>query len=229
MKKILLLTIFTAMLSACAGQNGDTGPAGLTGPQGDTGPVTTPNPVDPVQADINKLVQDENDYRLGLGQTMLSNGLSCTLYTVTGGDRIQASITSHNTLTGVSQVATFLLKSVMNQPDSPVSDGMNVLPAALQNIYQNMYLLRCTGQIVVTQTGMYQFDMVSDDAGLVYLDGAKLVDNDNNHGATLASGSKYLRRGVHAYRVDYAQTGAGSQALIVKANGSLVDPMYLFH
>lgn len=229
MRKYLLLTMLTTMLAACAGHDGKDGSNGLTGPQG---PAITPPSApatDSVQDDITALVKDENDYRLGLGQTTLASGLSCVLYTVTGGDRIQASVSGHNTLTGLVQVASYTYKGVFNQPDSPASDGMNALPPALRSIYTNMYLLRCQGQLVVRESGMIRFDLLSDDGSVLYIDGSKLVDNDNNHGIVLASGQKNLRRGVHTFRLDYAQTGAGSQALILKWNDSILDPMYLFH
>jgi hypothetical protein len=182
-----------------------------------------------LQQDINSLVTDENNYRLGLGQSILSEGLSCTLYTITGGDRIQSSIAGHNTLTGITQVATYLLKASFNQPDSSVNDGMNILPISLRSIYKNMYMLRCQGQLVVVQNGYYSFELTSDDASVLYVDGSKVIDNDNNHGAIMQAGQKYLRRGVHTIRLDYAQAGAGNQALILKANGELVDPVFFQH
>lgn len=179
--------------------------------------------------DVLALLADENAYRTGLGQTALSKGLSCTLYTVTGGDRIQASVSGHNTLTGITQVATFLYSDVFNQPDASINDGMNVLPVALRSVYKNMYLLRCQGQIVVTKTDYYNFDITSDDGSLLYVDGAKIIDNDNNHGSTTVAGTKYLRRGVHTFRLDYAQTGGGSESLILNAGGVSIPCMYYAH
>lgn len=182
-----------------------------------------------LSAQVNSILAAENVYREGLGQTALSAGLSCTLYTVTGGDRIQSSISGHNTLTGITQVATFLLKKEFNQPESSVNDGMNVLPPALRSVYQNLYLLRCQGQIVVTQTGYVSFETLTDDGSVLYVDGVKIVDNDNNHGIADVSGTRYLRLGVHSFRLDYAQTGSGNQALIVKANGTVLDSMFFAH
>lgn len=94
-----------------------------------------------------------------------------------------------------------------------------------------MYLLRCQGSLIVTKTDYYQFNLNSDDGSVLYLDGSKLVDNDNNHGPTLVSGTKMLRRGVHTFRLDYAQTGGGSQALELTAGSSsgvlsTIDPSF---
>lgn len=226
MKLLLYVMLYLSLglyFTACA-QKGDIGEGGATGTISNP-PIVT----DPMQTTVDAILADENDYRLGLGQTALTAGLSCTLYTVTGGDRIQASIAGHNTLTGLVSVATYTYKGVFNQPDSPASDGMNVLPPALKSIYTNMYLLRCQGQMVVTETGYYTMSLESDDASVFYLDGSKLIDNDNNHGSTLMLGQKYLRKGVHAFRLDYAQAGGGNQSLILKANGALIDGRVYAH
>jgi hypothetical protein len=215
MKTTLVMCLL--MLSACASEFDIT-----------TSPNTPTVPTTGVDADIASILADENAYRLGLGQTMLSRGLSCTLYTTTGGDRIQSSIAGHNTLQGLTNVGSFLLNSIIQQPDSPSSEGMNVLPPALRSMYKNMYLLRCMGSIVVTETNYYNFELYSDDASVLYLDGSKLLDNDNAHGITLVSGTKYLRRGVHTIRLDYAQIG-GRQALVLRAGGMTIDPKYLVH
>lgn len=223
MKQFILAFIAIGMLAGCAGRDGSDGSMGPQGPAAPT-PVVTEE-----QQDISNLVADENAYRLGLGQTQLSEGLSCTLYTITGGDRIQASISGHNTLTGISQVAAYLYKGWFNQPDSSINDGMNVLPPALRSLYKNMYLLRCQGQIVVRESNYYNFTVNSDDASVLYIDGSKLVDNDNNHGVTAVSGQKYLRRGVHTIRLDYAQAGGGNQALQLLAGGQFINPIYYYH
>jgi hypothetical protein len=199
---------------------------GVPGPQGPAAPVA---PVSSLEADVASLLASENEYRLGLGQTALSAGLSCRLYTATGGDRIQSSIAGHNTLTGLSQVASYTFVGVFNQPNSPISDGMNVLPPALRAVYKNMYMLRCEGQIVVTKTDYYLFELTSDDASLLYVGGSKVIDNDNNHGSVTVSGMKYLRRGVHAFRVDYAQMGGGSQSLMLKVDGAFINPLLYAH
>lgn len=224
MKKTMVLAMLVMTMVAC--QKGSKGDPGAV--------VTVPAPVAPL-TDAQAVVADENDYRLSLGQSVLTQGaLSCTLYSVTGGDRIQASIAGHNTLTGITQVASYSYSGAFNQPDGPVSDGMNVLPPALRSTYQNMYLLRCTGYVVITENDTYAFELTSDDGSVLYVDGAKLIDNDNNHGATVATGVKALRKGVHAFRLDYAQTGAGNQALIVRAGSasgplSSIDPQFYAH
>lgn len=195
-------------------------------------PVTAPAPTQ--QQDIQSIVDSENEYRTDLGQAVLSPGLSCALSTFTSGERIQASIAGHNTLAGLVQVAVYTYTGVFNQPDSNANVGVNELPAALRSIYTNLYLLRCQGQVVIQNDDYYQFSLTSDDGSVFYLDNAKLIDSDNAHGAVTVSGQKFLRRGVHVFRLDYSQSGAGNMALVLQsAEGSaalnLVQSNVLFH
>jgi hypothetical protein len=196
---------------------------------------TTPGPTAALTADqlnaadIAGLVADENAYRESLGQTALTQGLSCTVYTVTGGQYIQNDSTHTPTLTGISQAATFLSDGQFQQPNASVNDGLNVLPAAIRPNFINLFMLRCTGYVVVQTTGYVNFDLYSDDGSVLYLDGARLIDNDGNHGITEKSNQKNLRRGVHAFRLDFAQTGSGAQALILNANGSAIPAVNFQH
>lgn len=188
------------------------------------------DPAPPVEDEtIQELIDEENEYRLGLGQTMLSQGLSCKLYTVTGGHRIQSTSGNILTLQNKKQVATFLHSSEFNQEASSVNDGLNVLPEPLRGVFKNLYYLRCDGQIVITETGHYSFELNSDDASLLYIGGSLLIDNDNSHAPTVKTGQKYLRKGVYTFRLDYAQTGSGQQALQLKMNNELLNGTVLFH
>lgn len=225
MKHVFLLAATIVILTGCGSANQIDCLDGCNSPR----IVEVPAPAATFEEDVANLVADENEYRTGLGQTALSSGLSCTLYTVTGGSRIQSSIAGHNTLIGITKVATYLYQGPFNQPNSPISDGMNVLPVPLRNIYKNMYLLRCQGQLVVTETGYYGFELNSDDASLLYVGGTLVVNNDNNHGATTVVGQKYLRRGVHAFRLDYAQAGGGNQSLILTSGGQTINPELYYH
>lgn len=225
--------LMMVLITAC-NSDGSWFPQGPAGVDGGPGQVVTVPVVPPQESDIQALVDDENAYRLGLGQTLLSPGLSCILYTFTSGDRIQSSISGHNTLTGLVQVASYTYKGVFNQSDTSTSNGMNVLPPALQAIYQNLYLLRCQGQIVIQNDDFYAFSVTSDDGSVFYLDNAKLIDLDNAHGSQTLAQQKYLRRGVHVFRIDYSQSGAGNESLVIQsAQGtnalSVVDSTVLFH
>lgn len=220
MKYIIMLLLLCVV--SCAPR---TGPKGDPGPTGPAAPV----PEFDENEEIEVVLQEENEYRAGLGQSILAPGLSCTLQTFTSGDRIQATIPGHTTLTGLVTTATFLYTETFNQPDSPGTDGMNVIPAVLRPSYTNLFKLTCSGFIVVTETNYQGFSLASDDASVLTVASVKVIDNDNNHGITTVIGSKHLRRGVHAFKLEYAQAGAGNQALILLMNNAAINPATFFH
>lgn len=223
-------TIFaTLILAACAGPKGDKGDQG---PQGEPAPTPV---VDTVQAAIDAEVALENEYRLGLGQTILSSGLSCSVVKVNSGQWLSSSSPGYNAGQGVvvtsgNTTYTYLYKGDFNQENSSGGAPNILLPVTLQPLFINTnYKISCTGQIVVLESGWYNFSVSSDDGSILTVDGTQVVNNDGNHGITTKSGSKYLRRGVKSFSVQYAQTGGGNFAMILKANNALIAPIYLFH
>lgn len=225
--------LFLSLLVSCGkGKSGHDGAVGAAGTPGETIYVPAPpveeDPTDPDQQDIEHLVSLKNEWRVVNGQTPLTKNLMCQLFTFTGGDRIQASIAGHNTFTGLTSVGFFEYNGAFNQAESDVNTGMNVLPEPFRSLYKNLYLIRCQGQIVVQDSGYYKFDLTSDDASLLYINGSLLIDNDNNHGPTLVSKIKLLERGIYSFRLDYAQAGGGSQALILKVNDQSIDSKYYY-
>jgi hypothetical protein len=224
MKSYLLLAGISILFLGC-GKDGKQGPPAE--------PYIAPSIKDSVQEDIDYIVNDENDYREGMALPPLTSGLSCKLQTFTSGHRIQPTSGGVQTLTGLSTVGTFLYKGKngesFKQPNSSMNDGMNVLPDALRPLFKNMYTLDCTGYIVVLESGYYLFEIQSDDASLVYINNSLLIDNDNSHGIVSKSNQKYLRRGLHQFRVRYAQSGGGNQALILKADGQSINPRFYAH
>ncbi len=159
---------------------------------------------------VNQVISEENAYRLAAGQAPLTSGLTCTLHNLIATQ--PASIPA----SPPAAVATFVYVGSFNQADSAASSGLNILPAALKATYSQWFLVKCQGQIVVTDSRYELFNLTSDDGSNLYLDGALLVNNDGNHGAQLRSGSKLLKRGIHTFRLDYMQGPAGNQALILE-------------
>ncbi len=78
------------------------------------------------------------------------------------------------------------------------------------------------GQLIVPEGGAYDFQLSADDAANLYIDGAKIVDDDGRHPVRSASGSINLAAGPHAIRVDYYQGPADYVALQLwwRARGS---------
>jgi len=236
--KLTLVLVLASLLTAC-------GPAGF-GTIQSTKPCPTPvipvivqptpvvvDPADALLTKISALVADENQYRESLGQTALTSGLSCSLYTFTSGDRIEQTIPGHTTLTGFQYVTSFLLSSAFNQPNASSTAGLNILPPALRPVYQNMYFLSCSGSLVVTDDDFYGYSISADDAALLYVDGQLVLNDDNAHSVATVTGQKYLRKGVHSITVQYAQN-YGSEALVLQQSSStqalsVLSPTYFFH
>lgn len=65
--------------------------------------------------------------------------------------------------------------------------------------------IRYDGRFAVATDGNWQFKLVSDDGAVLYVDGAKVVDNDGVHTATAGTGMAQLKAGPHALRLDYFQ------------------------
>lgn len=176
--------------------------------------VPVPIPVEPVPlTDIEKLVAEKNEYRIIAGQLPLSRGLTCTVHETTNPDlTVSLGNIKH----------TFTLTDEFNQPNSSINDRLNILPEALQAIYLNNFAIRCQGQLVIIESGYYSFELTSDDGSMLYIGGSLVVNNNGNHGAVTVVGAKLLERGIHSFKLDYAQTGGGSQALILTSNNVLI-------
>ncbi len=73
-----------------------------------------------------------------------------------------------------------------------------------------------TGRFWAEKPGYYDFELLSDDGALLYIDKELIIDNDGIHGAREATGSILLKKGAHDIRVSYFQ-GPGVQiALVLK-------------
>lgn len=236
MDKFLLATIIIASvgLTACGEFKGAKGDPGVNAP------VPTPTPpviVDEVQADIDALVAAKNEDRAILAQAPLTSGLSCTVVKVASGQCLthHASYTNGctsnaNAITTTGATYTYLYKGSFNQSNSVNSDPILLLPTSLRPLFQGQnFKIVCTGQIVVTESNYYDFSLNSDDGSLLYLNGGLVINNDNNHGMTLKSGSALLYRGVQPFVLHYAQTGGGNYGLVLQAGGATIDARHFFH
>lgn len=183
---------------------------------------------DPIQLppeaadEVAQVIEQENEYRMAAGQAPLVPGLVCTLHSV------QSTTPASIPASPPAAVATFVYEGAFNQAETPASEGLNVLPEALRSIYTQWYVVKCQGQIVITNSDYHLFNLTSDDGSNLYLGGALLVNNDGNHSMQLRSGTKLLKRGVHAFRLDYMQGPAGSQGLILGDSEGVI-PGALFY
>lgn len=171
---------------------------------------------------INTIIDDENEHRLKTGLSPLVPGLVCTLH------NLQATMPSLIPSSPPSAVSTFVYEGSFNNPNESASNGINILPQALRSVYQQWYLIRCQGQFVATSSDYYQFNLTSDDGSNLYLDGVLLLNNDGNHSMQLKTNSKYLKKGIHAFRLDYMQGPAGNQGLILTDKSGVISGYYFY-
>jgi hypothetical protein len=74
------------------------------------------------------------------------------------------------------------------------------------------------GWIEVPVTGVYTFNLASDDGSRLTIDSNVLIDNDGIHGMRTLSGSLALMKGLHAIRLEFFQ-GKGGIGLELQAEG----------
>ena len=170
---------------------------------------------------VTDIINSENSYRATVGQEPLTQGLSCTLYTV------PTSTVSIQTAT-LTSVATFEYDGPFNQQEASVTAGLNILPSALSAVYQTWFVVKCSGDIVYSTSDYHEFTSLSDDGSLVYLDGTILVNNDGLHSSQTVSATKYMKYGIHSIQIAFFQ-GGGMQQLIVLQDAGQINPTSLYH
>lgn len=215
----LLLILVSITLTACGSQtysslvlNPLEGSTTLISPT----PVPTPSPT-PIQAMANR----ENAYRTSVGQALISPGLVCNLYTLPSTNLLMVGAT-RTVLQGA-----FGYGGVFNQPVSPASSGLNVLPKALQAVYQSWFILKCFGSLLVPVSDYHVFDLTSDDGSNLYIDSIT-INNDGLHSLQTKTATKYLKYGIHTFEIDFFQA-TGDQALILKEDGAIMSNEGFYH
>jgi hexosaminidase len=69
--------------------------------------------------------------------------------------------------------------------------------------------VRLTGWVDVPDDGIWRFRVTADDGAVLWIGGARVVDNDGLHGPEERSGEIALRRGLHRFELAYFQAGGG--------------------
>lgn len=173
---------------------------------------------------LQEVLNEEDAYLESVGQHDLIPGLSCTIYTVPTSTTGIVQATNSCSLTNQ---ASFSYTGQFNQPLTPVSNGLNILPTALQSVYQTWFIVKCYGYLVNLDNNYHQFSLTSDDGSLLYVDGL-LVNNDGLHSTATVSNSKLLTVGAHYFELDFFQ-GGGMQSLILNEDGVLLNSNQLYH
>lgn len=210
----LLFIYFIALICAC------TGPQGSQGIPGVAGPVATTPTAEPLTT-IEELVNNYNMYRENNGNEPLVAGLDCTLYTVP---------TSTTKIVGatLTNIESFSYNGVFNQPNTPVTDGLNILPLPVQSVYQTWYIVKCTGYLFNIDDNTHSFSLSSDDGSNLYISGL-LINNDGLHSITTVSAIKNLNNlQPYSFELDFMQA-AGQQALILNEDGNVMNSNQFYH
>lgn len=80
------------------------------------------------------------------------------------------------------------------------------------------FMLQFTGFIDIPANGIYKFSTASDDNSKFYIGNELIVDNDFLQAPTERSGSIGLKKGKHAFRAEFMETGGG-EVFVVKFQG----------
>jgi autotransporter-associated beta strand protein len=76
-----------------------------------------------------------------------------------------------------------------------------------------------TGVLNIATGGIYNFQTISDDGSILYVDGQPVAQNDGSQGATTRGGNIDLTSGLHSIIVKYSNGGGGS-AMIANYSGA---------
>jgi hypothetical protein len=96
-----------------------------------------------------------------------------------------------------------------------------------EGVRKNWWSIRVTGTIEAKETGVYRFDLRSDDGSQLFIGGRMLIDNWGDHAPRTRSGEIALERGCHALRLDMYQHGGGYMLeLNVSREGEMPRPVF---
>ncbi|HEY6478223.1 MAG TPA: PA14 domain-containing protein, partial [Polyangia bacterium] len=89
------------------------------------------------------------------------------------------------------------------------------------------FMIEYTGAFTVGQDGSYQFRLHSDDGSYLFVDGARVIENDGKHQPTSRRGSISLHAGEHQLKLLYAQTtDRMALQLFVRVPGSRDETLF---
>lgn len=98
--------------------------------------------------------------------------------------------------------------------DIPPQDFQQGFPGVTKKF--EWFAIDYTGRFWVEKPGAYNFNLVSDDGAILYIDSRVVIDNDGQHAPVEKTGSIDLTRGIHSIRVSYYQGPRFQVALVLK-------------
>lgn len=72
------------------------------------------------------------------------------------------------------------------------------------------FAFKFEGYVKVEKDGLYEFSLLSDDGSKLWIDNIETINNDGDHGNMEKSGKAALRKGFHAIKVLYFDSGGGN-------------------
>jgi hypothetical protein len=85
------------------------------------------------------------------------------------------------------------------------------------------------GRFWVSEPGAYRFALASDDGSILYIDGKRVIKNDEQHAPLEKEGRITLKRGAHSIRVAYFQGPRFQVALVLRVAGPNDADFRIFH
>jgi hypothetical protein len=90
--------------------------------------------------------------------------------------------------------------SQLNIKDRQFSEGF----PGVEGLFE-WFALDMQFRVTVPRSGTYEFSLLSDDGAILWINNAKVIDNDGLHEVTEKRASVYLPAGTHTFRVAYYQ------------------------
>lgn len=183
------------------------------------------------EEDILKLVQWRNEERKLLGQAPITLGLACTVSTILNDKRCLSSTSpgcsvSEIVLLGAPSFSFLYLENFVESENS----ALDILPKQIQGMFDDTnFRIICTGSLVISESGFYEFELSSDDASILTVNNVQVVNNDGESGYRTNKGSIPLMRGIVNISVNYAQTSGIENGLSLKMNDENIFVNRLYH
>jgi hexosaminidase len=153
------------------------------------------------QSDVYEIGFSKQPLSVPLKKTGLKNGLKASWYTRAFDSTVLIS----------------------GNPDSVMSFASVTLP---EKMPAPSFTLQFNGYIQVPQDGIYSFFLTSDDAAFLRIAGRDVVNNDGMHAPREKNGQVALRKGLHAFALDFIEGGGGyTLKLNYSLNGSDPKPI----
>ena len=99
-----------------------------------------------------------------------------------------------------------MASKITGKPDTLLETSHITVP---KSINAPSFGLVFKGYIHVPETGIYNFYLTCDDAGMLYIHNSLIINNEGPHSPVEKSGQVALEKGLHPIKVDFVEGGGG--------------------